>query len=159
MLWYIWLSNIFIHFRENNFRLLEAHGEINFRQQSVNSSPPSVAYMRQWTGSSLVQVMACRPFAAKPLPEPFLAYRQLDSWEHISMKFESEFYHFHPRKCQNSGHFVQGCDELITGPLLGFVAVSLPRFYHLTWGDLRLIPQFCTKLNRTKPGERFAWRS
>ena len=33
---------------------------------------PSAAYMRQWTGSALVQVMACRLFGAKPLPEPML---------------------------------------------------------------------------------------
>ena len=58
---------------------------------SVNSSPPSAAYMRQGTGSSLVQVMSCRLFDAKPLPEPVLAFCQLDFWEHISMKFESEF--------------------------------------------------------------------
>ena len=30
----------------------------------INSSPPSAAYMRQWTGSALVQVMACRLFGA-----------------------------------------------------------------------------------------------
>ena len=30
----------------------------------LNSSPPSAAYMRRWTGPSLVQVMACRLFSA-----------------------------------------------------------------------------------------------
>ena len=65
----------------------------------LNSSPPSATYMRQWTGSSLIQVMACRLFGAKPLPEPMLAYCQLDSWEHISVEFESEFCYFHSRKC------------------------------------------------------------
>ena len=55
--------------------------------------------MRQWTGSSLFQVMACRLFGAKPLPEPMLIYCQLDSREQVSVKFESEFYHFHSRKC------------------------------------------------------------
>ena len=40
----------------------------------INSSPPSTAYMRQLTGSSLVQVMACRLFGAKPLSEPILEY-------------------------------------------------------------------------------------
>ena len=45
----------------------------------INSSPPSAAYMRQWTGSSLVQVMPCRLFGAKPLPEPKLTYCQLDN--------------------------------------------------------------------------------
>ena len=58
---------------------------------SFNSSPPSVAYTHtrthththiyicvcHWTGSVLVQVMACRLFGAKPLPEPMLVYCQL----------------------------------------------------------------------------------
>ena len=35
---------------------------------------PSAAYTRQWTGSTLVHVMAWRLFGAKPLPEPILAY-------------------------------------------------------------------------------------
>ena len=56
--------------------------------------------MHQWTGPSLVQVMACRLFDTKPLPEPILAYCQLDSWEQISLKFEFEFYSFHTRKCR-----------------------------------------------------------
>ena len=52
------------------------------RRSGHNSSPPSAAYtcMRQWTGTILVQVMACRLCGAKPLPEPKLAYCQLDSW-------------------------------------------------------------------------------
>ena len=44
--------------------------------------------MHQWTGSALVQVMACHLFGAKPLPEPMLVYWQLDSWEQISVEFE-----------------------------------------------------------------------
>ena len=55
--------------------------------------------VHQWTGSALVQVMSCHLFGAKPLPEPMLTYCQLDSWEQISVKFESEFHHFHSRKC------------------------------------------------------------
>ena len=55
--------------------------------------------MRQWTGSSLVQLMACRLFGTKPLPEPVLFYCQLESWQQVSVKFESKFYHFHSRKC------------------------------------------------------------
>ena len=44
---------------------------------------PSAAYMRQWTGAALVQVMACRLTTTKPLPESMLAYCKLDSWEQI----------------------------------------------------------------------------
>ena len=38
-------------------------------------------------------------FGAKPSPEPMLVCCQLESWEQISVKFESEFYHLHSRKC------------------------------------------------------------
>ena len=55
--------------------------------------------MHQWTGSALVQIMACRLSGAKPLPEPMQAYCQLDPWEQISVKFESKSYTFHSRKC------------------------------------------------------------
>ena len=37
--------------------------------------------------------MASRLVGAKPLPEPMLAYCNLDYWEQISVKFDSEFYH------------------------------------------------------------------
>ena len=46
---------------------------------NLNSSPPSVAYIHLWTGSTMIQVMACRLLGAKPLPEPVLVYYQLDS--------------------------------------------------------------------------------
>ena len=48
--------------------------------------------------------MACHLFGAKPLHEPMLAYCQLNSWEHTSVKFESEFYHFHSRQCNWKCH-------------------------------------------------------
>ena len=35
-----------------------------------NSSPSSVACIRQWIGSALVQIMACRLFGAEPLSKP-----------------------------------------------------------------------------------------
>ena len=55
------------------------------------SSPPRAAYMRPWTGTALVQVMACRLFVAKPLSEPMLIYCQFDPKEQISGKIESQF--------------------------------------------------------------------
>ena len=39
---------------------------------------PSDAYMRHWTKLSLIQIMNCPLFGAKPLSEPMLAYCQLD---------------------------------------------------------------------------------
>ena len=53
----------------------------------VDSSPPSVAYMRQLIESALVQIMACRLFDAKPLSKPMLEDCQLDPWEQMSVKF------------------------------------------------------------------------
>ena len=73
--------------------------------------------------SELIQVMACRLFGAKPVPEPMLAYCQLDSREQISVKFEVEFYHFYSRKCISNCHmpkwrsFCPRRDELIKGTL------------------------------------------
>ena len=43
----------------------------------INLSPSSAAHMCQWTKFALAQVMACRLFCAKPLPEPMLDYCQL----------------------------------------------------------------------------------
>ena len=43
-----------------------------------NTSPPSAAYMRQYTGPAFVQVMACRRSGAKPLPELMLNYFHLN---------------------------------------------------------------------------------
>ena len=37
--------------------------------------------MRHWTGSSVVQIMACRLCGAKPLPAPMLTHCQLDHWK------------------------------------------------------------------------------
>ena len=40
----------------------------------INSLRPSDAYMRRWTGSSLVQILACRLYGDRPLSEPMLEY-------------------------------------------------------------------------------------
>ena len=40
--------------------------------RNFNSSPLSAAYMCQWIGSALVQIMACCLFSAKSLSKPML---------------------------------------------------------------------------------------
>ena len=40
----------------------------------LNSSPLSDAYMHQWIGSTLVQIMACCLLGTKPLSKPMLGY-------------------------------------------------------------------------------------
>ena len=79
---YLWRPSLLIHIRVT-------------RPRWINSSPPSAAYMRQWTGSSLVHVMACCLFATKPLSKPMLGYYQLDPWEQTSVNFKSKFKTFH----------------------------------------------------------------
>ena len=70
--------------------------------------------MRQWAGLALVQVMACRLFGAKPLPEPMLAYCQYDSWEQMSVNSNQNYIIFIQENVfwivviQNDGHFVPG---------------------------------------------------
>ena len=54
-----------------------AHKLRSYRQP-INSLRLCDAYIHQWIGSVLLQVMACRLFGTKPLPEPMLTYWQLD---------------------------------------------------------------------------------
>ena len=53
--------------------------------------------MRQWIGSTLVQIMACCLFGAKPLSKPMIGYCQLDRYEQTS--FQSKSKTFLSRKC------------------------------------------------------------
>ena len=43
--------------------------------------------MQEQTTPILVQIMPCRLFGAKPLPEPLLIYYSLETCENISVKF------------------------------------------------------------------------
>ena len=58
--------------------------------------------------------MARRLFGAKPLPEPMLVYCKLDSWEQSSVKFESEFYHFHLKYALEINVVFQGGGDELT---------------------------------------------
>ena len=79
---------------------------------SVNSLWPSDAYMRQYSIPTLVQIMPCRLFGAKPLSEQMLPCWQLVPPEHSSVKLYSNCKSFLWRKCtwkcrlRNDGHFV-----------------------------------------------------
>ena len=62
-------SNTMLPLQKNNSeKLICGHTSLS----SLKTSPPSAAYMRRWTGSALIQIMACLLFSAKPLPEPML---------------------------------------------------------------------------------------
>ena len=82
------------------------------RPQWVNSLWPSDATCNRRTWSTLVQVMDCHLFSAKPLPGPMLTYCKLDYLDKISVKLKLKS-RFHSRKCiwkcclQNGSHFVE----------------------------------------------------
>ena len=110
----------------------------------VNSSAPSAAYMHQWIGSALVQIMACRLLGAKPLFQSVLAYCQLDSREQISVKFESEFFHFHSRICiwncrlPKWQPFCRRGNELSNGNMPGNSLPSTIILPSITWNNVDL---------------------
>ena len=92
----------------NNDNNHQASNKRVFKNGTIitNSSPPSPAYMCQWTGSALVQIMACPLFGDKPLSEIILIYCQSGS-------FQLNFYHNSYIFIQENvfeivGHFVQG---------------------------------------------------
>ena len=78
-------------------------------------SPPSAAYMRQWTGSALIQIMACRLFGANS--DDYIN----QCWDIVNWTLRNKLrWNFHQntkfpsRKCiwkyrlRNGGHFVPG---------------------------------------------------
>ena len=82
----------------------------SWRSIIINSLRPSDAYMRQGTGSALVQVIACRLYDTKPLSEPMLAYCQLGTnfseiWMGILSGIFNQENAFEIVVCQNGGHW------------------------------------------------------
>ena len=73
----IGLQTSLMHF--NYARLVKSmsyiHEKLPIRYtQDIYSYSRSVAYMRQWTRSALVLVVACRLCGAKPIPVPILTF-------------------------------------------------------------------------------------
>ena len=74
---------------------------------SFNSLRPGDAYMRHWNESELIQVMACRLFGAKPLPEPMVDYCQLGIKfiELFLSRLHGRIFHrFGGRYCSSAGY-------------------------------------------------------
>ena len=122
------------------------NGGYSPRAQCVNSSPLSTAYMRQWTGSTLLQVMACRLFGSQPLPEPMMTVCQLDPQEQTSVKLESKYKTLHSWKCswkchlRNGGHFCRGGDE--SNYMSGYRLASLGGIWSLPGASMQANPTF-----------------
>ena len=120
-----------------------------------SSSYPSAAYMRQWIGYTLVPVIICHLFGAKPIPESLLAYCQLDPWEQISMKSWLKFIHFIEANaienvvCKIGGHFVQGGYELNEN----HIAIMAKQIFikHIWWSITAKIIACCVDKTKYLP--------
>ena len=111
---FVWLLWFVIFFLRPDDMIQNDHQDHkkSWVPSSVNSLRQSEAYMHWSPRSSLVQIMACRLFGAKPLSKPMLGYCQLYPQEQTSVKFLPQLIHFHSWKCiwkcrlQNDSHFV-----------------------------------------------------
>ena len=80
---------------------------------------------------SLFRVMGCRLLGDNPLSKPMVLYCQLDSKEHIAMKFHFIFRSFHSRKCKGACRLqkIPSCLDLSvleTTSMLHFFHIELP---------------------------------
>ena len=106
------------------------------RLKCINSSLASVTYMRQWTGSALVQVMACCLFGAKPLSEPMPTYRNKLQWN-SNKKLNFSFTKMHLKMLSGKWWpFFPGEDKLTHG-----------NFYNKFWAVL-IMYQHCVLWTR-----------
>ena len=89
----------------------------------------------QWPMPSLVQIIACHLFGAKPLSEPMLAYCQLDPKEHVSIKFCLKIKSFHSEKCIWKCCLQYG-SHVVTASLC-------ERKLYMIWLDSTILCYFC----------------
>ena len=75
----------------------------NISLQCIHTLSPGDAYMHQWTGSSLVQAMACRICVAKSLPGP-LTNNNLVNFNEIWVKV----WRFYIKKMYLKNHLLNG---------------------------------------------------
>ena len=62
------------------------HQQPWFSLFNFNPSSPSVAYKHQWNGSSLIYIMACCLFGARPVSKAMLTSHQFNLKDQTSMK-------------------------------------------------------------------------
>ena len=134
---YIWRV-VFIACRHTHINM---YIRVSISMHFVNASPPSAAYMRQWTGLALVQIMARRLFGTKPLSKPMLGYCQLDPYEYISVKFESRYKIIHSRKCIWKYHLPEWWPSCPAGDEL--MHVFLTFFYISALVFMASLPSTC----------------
>ena len=87
---------------------------------------PNVAFMPPLIKPSVVQIIACRLFDAKHLPEPVQVYCWLEIYEQMSVKLESK--HEDPKfwSLCNLNHVALRCSVFIAWNQIVRVRVQLP---------------------------------
>ena len=94
----------------SGWQVLPCNDDVIQGTTQINSSPPSAAYMCQWIGSALVQIMACRLFGDKPLSKPVLGFLSKGLLGTNFTEIWIEIQNFYSRKCiwkrhlRNSDH-------------------------------------------------------
>ena len=78
---YLFLSD------DNIQNFLKSCGIVGVNTLAISDA---IWHHRPW--STLLQVMACHLFGAKPLLVAMLAYNKFDTWEQTSMRFESHWF-------------------------------------------------------------------
>ena len=115
----------------------------------INSFTPSAAYMRQWTGSALAQIMACRLFGAKPLSKPVLGYCQLQKLQWVSIQDSKLFLHENASEnivCKiaailSRGRWVKDAKQSAQSLMYNIPMIAVPLQTHTS---IRAIPLFVT---------------
>ena len=64
----------------------------------IKTSPPSAAYMHQWTGSALVQIITCHLLGTKPLHNQCLVIVKWTLRNNLQWNF-NQIQNFHSQKC------------------------------------------------------------
>ena len=112
--------------------------DYKFNGTEWHTDTDTYTHMRYWTMSSLVQVMICCLFVAKPWSEPMLVCCQLEPWEPISMKFKSILNTFHTRNTIE--YVVYKIVAILSRPQCVTVNVQyIPRVMHQakTWTNFK----------------------
>ena len=111
---FLQFPSILTHFHAANEKIQNggrdlaiSRGLVWVKNATLNSSPPSAAYMRRWNGSTLGQIIACCLFGVKPLSKSMLIYCQLNHSEQTSVsKKKLESKNFSLRKISSWGIWV-----------------------------------------------------
>ena len=123
---------------QNKKALFQENASENIRSSSLKIMVGE--YVRNWTKSLLAQVMTCRLFGTKPLPERMITY-----FSELLVRIQTRSFDKYIRKWRlpNVSHFVQPtrCSTMATHPGHQCIQTDLDLFitYSLKYWDIKLL--------------------